>query len=264
MLLEVNNIYKSYIKHLGIFRKERIKILKGISFTVDRGECLGIIGESGSGKSTLARIIIGIEEMDRGNIIINGITLKRSTAGLLKQHASIVFQDYSSSVDPLFKVFEIVAEPILLHDKSSRKDIKNRIVDLLIKVGLSEKYLGRYPHELSGGELQRVCIARAISTNPEIVVLDEAVSSLDSAVQVQILDLLIKLKKETGVAYIFISHDLMTITYMCERVLFFKDGKIVEEVEDINRLNCVNKEYSKKLLHAAKTMLLEDNKREYN
>ena len=173
----------------------------------------------------------------------------------MKNDISVVFQNYVSSVNPKFSVAQIIAEPLIISSQVNKSKIdKNKIdeeVKKMIKiVGLSEEFLERFPHELSGGQLQRVCIARAIVTKPKFILLDEAVSSLDVSTQVEILDLLQKLKKEYNLSYVFITHDLLTITYICDSVIFFKDGKIEEKIDDIRNLKNIKKDYSKKLLEA--------------
>ena len=160
---------------------------------------------------------------------------------------NVVFQDYTTSVNPRFKVFDIIAESFL-NTNIKKKDLKYHIVDLLIQVGLDESYLNRYPHQLSGGQLQRVCIARAIALKPKFILLDEAISSLDVSVQVQILDLLIELKEKYKLSYLFITHDLTAVTYICDKVVFFQNGTIVEEIDDINELKHIKHDYSKMLL----------------
>ncbi|TCK92627.1 nickel transport system ATP-binding protein [Natranaerovirga hydrolytica] len=254
MELKVNNVYKNYKKTLSTGKKEKVTIVKGVSLTVKEKECIGIIGESGSGKSTLGRLIIGFEKPDKGTVLLNGEDLTQSKNRVLKKNISVVFQDYTSSVNPRFKVKNILAEPIKKFDKVNKSEIKKKSIGLLEKVGLNENFLERYPHELSGGQLQRVCIARAIATNPKIIVLDEAISSLDVSIQVQVLDLLIQLKNEMDISYIFITHDLTAITYICDQVIFFKEGNIVEQVNDMKNLKNVKEAYSKELLNAAKKM----------
>ena len=243
MLLTVDNVKKSYPIPQGIFTKGKQEVLKGVSLEVKEGECVGIIGESGSGKSTLGRLILGLEEQDSGKISFLGSEDKKTQ----REYSSVVFQDYTSSVNPRFKVIQIISEP-LLQTKMSRVKRKEEVIALLEKVGLSEEFLFRYPHELSGGQLQRVCIARAIATKPKFLLLDEAVSSLDVSVQVQVLDLLLKLKETEKLSYLFITHDLLTVTYICDRVIFFKEGEIVEQVDNIHELKNVQNEYSKALL----------------
>jgi len=251
---KVLNIKKSYTQKK--FLKKSVKIvLNDVSLSLEQGKCVGIIGESGSGKSTLGRIITGIEKADSGVVEFEGKNIHQKENKNMKNDISVVFQNYISSVNPRFSVAQIIAEPLIISSQVSRSKIdKNKIdeeVKKLIKiVGLSEEFLERFPHELSGGQLQRVCIARAIVTKPKFILLDEAVSSLDVSTQVEILDLLQKLKKEYNLSYIFITHDLLTITYICDSVIFFKDGKIEEKIDDIRNLKNIKKDYSKKLLEA--------------
>ncbi|WP_294354212.1 dipeptide/oligopeptide/nickel ABC transporter ATP-binding protein [uncultured Clostridium sp.] len=246
MLLEIDDIHVTFSNKEGIFKSSKKHILKGVSFHVEEGECLGIIGESGSGKSTLGRAILGIEKIENGTIKFNGNSNRKNW----QSNLDVVFQDYTTSVNPRFTVFDTISEGLRKFNLS-KEDLRKRIVELLNQVGLNEEHIYRYPHELSGGQLQRVCIARAIGRNPKFILLDEAISSLDVSVQVQILDLLIDLKKKYKLSYLFITHDLTTITYICDRVIFFKDGNIVERVDDIDRLKEVKDDYSKALLDAA-------------
>ncbi|MBB1535031.1 ABC transporter ATP-binding protein [Leptotrichia sp.] len=254
ILLKVLNIKKSYTQKK--FLKKSVKIvLNDVSLSLEQGKCLGIIGESGSGKSTLGRIITGIEKADSGVVEFEGKNIHQKENGNVKNDVSVVFQNYVSSVNPKFSVAQIIAEPLIISSQVNKSKIdKNKIdeeVKKMIKiVGLSEEFLERFPHELSGGQLQRVCIARAIVTKPKFILLDEAVSSLDVSTQVEILDLLQKLKKEYNLSYVFITHDLLTITYICDSVIFFKDGKIEEKIDDIRNLKNIKKDYSKKLLEA--------------
>lgn len=254
ILLKVLNIKKSYTQKK--FLKKSVKIvLNDVSLSLEQGKCVGIIGESGSGKSTLGRIITGIEKADSGVVEFEGKNIHQKENRNMKNDISVVFQNYISSVNPRFSVAQIIAESLIISSQVNKSKIdKNKIdeeVKKLIKiVGLSEEFLERFPHELSGGQLQRVCIARAIVTKPKFILLDEAVSSLDVSTQVEILDLLQKLKKEYNLSYIFITHDLLTITYICDSVIFFKDGKIEEKIDDIRNLKNIKKDYSKKLLEA--------------
>jgi ABC transporter related len=254
ILLKVLNIKKSYTQKK--FLKKSVKIvLNDVSLSLEQGKCVGIIGESGSGKSTLGRIITGIEKADSGVVEFEGKNIHQKENRNMKNDISVVFQNYISSVNPRFSVAQIIAEPLIISSQVNRSKIdKNKIdeeMKKLIKiVGLSEEFLERFPHELSGGQLQRVCIARAIVTKPKFILLDEAVSSLDVSTQVEILDLLQKLKKEYNLSYVFITHDLLTITYICDSVIFFKDGKIEEKIDDIRNLKNIKKDYSKKLLEA--------------
>ena len=249
ILLKVSNITKSYTEKK--FWKKSVKnVLNDVSFSLKKGKCLGIIGESGSGKSTLGRILTGIENADGGIVEFKGKNIHAKENKYLKREISIVFQNYVSSVNPKFSVAEIIAEPLTIESQLKKDEIQEELKKLIESVGLSEEFLERFPNELSGGQLQRVCIARAIATKPKFIMLDEAVSSLDVSTQVEILDLLKKLKKEYNLSYIFVTHDLLTIAYICDSVIFFKDGKIEEEISDIKNLKNIKKDYSRKLLNA--------------
>ena len=254
ILLKASNITKSYTQKK--FLKKFVKtVLNDVSLSLEQGKCLGIIGESGSGKSTLGRIITGIEKADSGIVEFEGKNIHQKENKDAKNDISVVFQNYVSSVNPRFSVAQIIAEPLIISsqvnkNKIDKKKIDEEVEKLIKIVGLSEEFLERFPNELSGGQLQRVCIARAIVTKPKFILLDEAVSSLDVSTQVEILDLLQKLKKEYNLSYIFITHDLLTITYICDSVIFFKDGKIEEKINDIRNLKNIKKDYSKRLLEA--------------
>ena len=254
ILLKASNITKSYTQKK--FLKKFVKtVLNDVSLSLEQGKCLGIIGESGSGKSTLGRIITGIEKADSGVVEFEGKNIHQKENKDAKNDISVVFQNYVSSVNPRFSVAQIIAEPLIISfqvnkSKIDKKKIDEEVEKLIKIVGLSEEFLERFPNELSGGQLQRVCIARAIVTKPKFILLDEAVSSLDVSTQVEILDLLQKLKKEYNLSYIFITHDLLTITYICDSVIFFKDGKIEEKINDIRNLKNIKKDYSKRLLEA--------------
>ena len=263
IILEAKNIKVSFRKEnqKKVFGKERQTVLNNVSFYLKKGECLGIIGESGSGKSTLGKVILGLQRPENGIVIIDNIDLykyKNKMNKKLRYDISVVFQDYVSSVNPRFTVMRTLDEAINVHtintgEKLDKINRRNMAIELLNNVGLDESFLKRYPHELSGGQLQRICIARAVAVHPKIILLDEAVSSLDVSTQTQLMDYLIKLRNIYGFSYIFITHDLSTITYLCDRVLFFNSGNIVEEVDDIKNLNNVKTEYALELLNSVKT-----------
>lgn len=259
MMLQVQDVHVSFKKEnqKKIFGKERQQVVRGVSFELKEGECLGLIGESGSGKSTLGRVITGLLRPDSGKVLVDGIPLyqrhTKEEKAKLRHSTSIVFQDYTSSVNPRFRVTHIIGEA-LRAAKLSKQEESIRIAELLDRVGLNESYATRYPHELSGGQLQRVCIARAMAIEPKIILLDEAVSSLDAATQTQVMDLLIELRDRFHFSYVFITHDLTTITYLCDRVLFFYEGQVVERVNDINDLSSIQSEYGRKLLHSVVRM----------
>ena len=257
MLLEVKNIEFSYGRRK--LKRNNTNILKNVSFSLNEGECLGLIGESGSGKSTLGRIILGLEKQQKGSITFNGV-LNRD---IWQKELNVVFQDYTTSVNPRFKVIDIIKET-LLEKKLNREELEKKVIELLEQVGLNKDYLYRYPHELSGGQLQRVCIARAISQKPKFILLDEAISSLDVSVQVQVLDLLIELKEKYNLSYLFITHDLSAVTYICDKVMFLKNGEIIEKIDDIKDLKYVKNEYSRALLDSVDDIDFFDYKKAIN
>lgn len=250
-LLQVEQVSKSFLQpHQGLFSRKKNKVINDVSFSLKQGECLGIIGESGSGKSTLGKLILGLEKPDTGKILFNGQdTTKRAwKCSSQRRNISAVFQDYNASVNPYFTAANIIAEPIDIYEKLSSTARKKRIDQLLEQVGLDHSFCQRYAHEMSGGQLQRICIARAFACHPQFILFDEAVSSLDISVQTQILSLLADLQKQLNLTSIFITHDLTTITYLCNRVMFFYQGRIVEQVDDIAQLSNVRHDYSKQLL----------------
>lgn len=243
-LLEVRDLEKSYLKVGVNFEGSRVKILNGVCLSIESGSCVGLIGESGSGKSTLGRLILGLEKPDKGSVSFEGLPYwewVRRNPGKM----SVVFQDYTASVNPRYTVEQAIVEPI--HAAGEATDLTARIGELLAKVGLSPDVLDRYPHELSGGQLQRVCIARAIATSPRFVVLDEAISSLDVSVQSQILKLLHRLRQEMDITYLFIAHDLQAVSHLCDKMLFLYQGRIVEELHS-GELAMARNPYARDLL----------------
>lgn len=241
------NISKSY-KNAGLFSTKHQQVLRNVSFSMKQSDCLAIIGESGSGKSTLARLILGIEQPSSGKILLDGKIVQFATNRLGK--ISAVFQDYTSSINPNMTVAQAIKEPMDIIGKYNDTSI---IENLLQQVGLHSGYLGRLPHELSGGEVQRVCIARAISTEPQLLILDEAVSSLDVSIQLQILKLLKKIRKQHNMSYLFITHDIQAAAYICDRLIIFNDGCIIEQlsIADIGNAKAA---YSQQLLNAVITI----------
>ncbi|MET3544919.1 nickel transport system ATP-binding protein [Paenibacillus favisporus] len=243
-MLNVVNVDKSY-KADGMFTGKPRKILKNVSFECFSGECLGILGESGSGKSTLGRLLLGLEKPDRGSVLFEGKNVIHRT--VRKGKLSAVFQDYTSSIHPMFTVEQAILEPLNAQQSLSRSEKRSKVDLLLTQVGLDPAYKSKYAHELSGGEAQRVCIARAISTEPRCIVLDEAVSSLDVSVQIQVLKLLKQLKQLYAMSYIFITHDIMAASYICDRILVVKDGQIEETIR-VENLKEAKSAYTQRLL----------------
>ncbi|MWP48698.1 MULTISPECIES: ABC transporter ATP-binding protein [unclassified Gilliamella] len=252
-LLQLEHVKKSFLQpNQGLLGRKKISVINDVSFSLYQGQCLGIIGESGSGKSTLGKLILGLEKPDTGNIYFNGFDTSQRAwrKSSMRRDISAVFQDYNASVNPYFTTAEIIAEPIDIYEKISAKERQKRIDALLEQVGLDHSFYHRFPHEMSGGQLQRICIARAIACSPKFILFDEAVSSLDISVQTQILSLLADLQKQLNLTTIFITHDLTTITYLCDKVIFFYQGQIVEQVDNISQLSQVNHPYSKQLLES--------------
>lgn len=252
-MLEVNNVCVSFRseRQEKIFETARNQVLFDVSLKVSQGTCLGILGESGSGKSTLGRVICGLLKPDTGEVKIQDVSVYASRNGRknLQKRLSVVFQDYTTSVNPRFRVKEIIAEGLAARERNqkirlNRLEEINRLLEL---VGLNSSYANRYPHELSGGQLQRVCIARAVACQPEIILFDEAISSLDAHTQVQIMDLLHDLKEKLGLTYIFITHDLTSVTYLCDDVLFLYHGRITEHIP-VSRIAETKDDYARKLL----------------
>ncbi len=231
---------------------EKQKVLHGLHFTVEQGDCLAVLGESGSGKSTLARILVGLLKPSGGSYEIFGKNpyKGRENRRFLSEQISIVFQDYNTSVNPRFTIMEIIKESLdmLCKRKKITMDKEAKVLEYLQIVGLDESMLDRFPHQLSGGQLQRVCIARAIAIEPKVIVFDEAISSLDAHTQVQIMDLLAALRQKLNLTYVFITHDLMSATYLCNKVMFLYKGEITEyiEVKDIAKTEDA---YAQKLLN---------------
>ncbi|MCG5030040.1 dipeptide/oligopeptide/nickel ABC transporter ATP-binding protein [Mesosutterella sp. OilRF-GAM-744-9] len=221
--LKVSHLAKSRRLPGGFFSTRRRPVLKDVSFEIGRGEALAFLGPSGEGKSTISRILLGLEEPDSGSILIEGVEAARWR----KDHPgemSAVFQDYTSSSDPRWSVGRIIAEPLAVRGENADQAVPG----LLARVGLPAELARRRPHELSGGQMQRVCIARAISTRPRFIVFDEAVSSLDASVQADILELIAGLKG--GMTFLFITHDIQAAAFLCPRLLFLEGGTIAESL----------------------------------
>ena len=236
-----------------IFGHTKQQILFDVSVDVKKGTCLGILGESGSGKSTMGRVLCGLLKPDSGNVLLNDIPVYASKAGRreLQNKLSVVFQDYTTSANPRFRVRDVLKEGLYVRQRRDgmRLNQEKEINRLLELVGLSSDFAERFPHELSGGQLQRVCIARAVACNPEIILFDEAISSLDAHTQVQIMDLLLELKEKLSLTYIFITHDLTSITYLCDDVLFLYQGHVTEHLP-VKLINETKDTYAKKLLES--------------
>ncbi len=254
-MIEIKNVNVSFKSEIQkkIFGTERVQVLHDISINIPEGRCLGILGESGSGKSTIGRVICGLLKPDSGDILLNGVSVYNSRTGKknLQKKLSVVFQDYTTSANPRFRIKDVLMEGIRAKERKGKKvkDINNELERLLALVGLDNSYLNRFPHELSGGQLQRVCIARAVACEPEIILFDEAISSLDAHTQVQGMDVLLELKDKLNLTYVFITHDLTSVTYLCDDVMFLYKGRITD-YQEVKNLSRTKDEYARKLLES--------------
>ena len=243
-MLELKNICVSFRSERQdkIFGHTRQQVLFDISLSVKKGTCLGILGESGSGKSTMGRVLCGLLRPDSGEALLDGVSVYGSRAGRrnLQNKLSVVFQDYTTSANPRFRVKEIIGEGLTVRERRG-KDLLDRPMGAL-----------------SGGQLQRVCIARAVACSPEVILFDEAISSLDAHTQVQVMDLLRELKEKLGLTYVFITHDLTSITYLCDDVLFLYQGRVTEYLP-VCRISETKDEYARRLLESIVVFDTEEN-----
>lgn len=232
-LLEVKGLKKYYPAKKGFFGRELsvVRAVDGLDFQVFPGETLGIVGESGCGKSTMGQLVTQLLEPTAGEIIFDGQNLAALSDGAMRhvrRDLQFVFQDPYSSLNPRMKVFDVIAEPLIVHGIAKGKELKQEVHRLLATVGLSENYGERYPHEFSGGQRQRIGIARALALNPKLIVCDEPVSALDVSIQAQILNLLKDLQQQFQLTYIFIAHGLPSVKHISDRIAVMYLGKIVE------------------------------------
>ncbi|MEM7162335.1 MAG: ABC transporter ATP-binding protein [Bacteroidota bacterium] len=239
-LLEVEHIKYWYPVKKGFPPKtiNHIKAVDGVSFSLMKGESLGVVGESGCGKSTLGRLLAGLLIEHEGELFLNGknrASLNKKAWKEYRKRVQIIFQDPYSALNPKIKIGNAIAEPLIAHRILGRQEAKKNVLKMLEKVGLKAEFFNRYPHEFSGGQRQRIGIARSLILNPEIVICDESVSALDVSVQAQILNLLNDLKDQLGLTYFFISHDMDVVNYFCDRVMQMENGKInfIEKGEGI-------------------------------
>ena len=254
-ILSVRNLNKNYALQKKLFKpRAYFHAVKDVSFDVYEGETLGLVGESGCGKTTLGRSLLRLIEPTSGNILYNNIDiLKLSTSQLRKfrKDVQIIFQDPYSSLNPRYTVGNAIMEPMRLHAIGGNdNERKNRVMELLRRVGLEEKHFHYYPHEFSGGQRQRICIARALAVNPQFIICDESVSALDVSVQAQVLNLLNELKEEFKLTYIFISHDLSVVKFMSHRVIVMRNGSIEEINESDILYRNPQTDYTKQLIAA--------------
>ncbi|MDF1699011.1 MAG: ABC transporter ATP-binding protein [Saprospiraceae bacterium] len=254
VILEAKNIKKYYPSKTNFFGKPTafVKAVDDVSFSLRKGEIIGLVGESGCGKSTLGRVLLCLDKATSGSVVFEGkdlFSMDKSSLRKLRKDFQIIFQDPYSSLNPRMTVGEAIMEPLKVHnlykDKQERKE---KVIDLLEKVGMKADHYNRYPHQFSGGQRQRICVARSLSLNPKFILCDESVSALDVSVQAQVLNLLQDLKDEFDLSYIFISHDLSVIKFIADHVLVMQKGKIVERGDVESVINNPQNPYTKMLI----------------
>jgi oligopeptide transport system ATP-binding protein len=256
-VLQVTNLVKHFPVSKGlIFMKQigAIKAVDGVNFNIAKGETFGLVGESGCGKTTTAKLILLLESITSGNIFFEGHDLGKMSDVEHKKYRSevqAVFQDPFSSLSPRMRVGSIIAEPVVVHKRLSRKQIRDKIVEVLEVVGLQADHAERYPHEFSGGQRQRIAVARALALNPKLILLDEPVSALDVSIRAQIMNLLKDIQDQFGLTYLLIAHDLAVVKHMSNRIGVMYLGKLVETGESSELYQNPLHPYTKALLSAA-------------
>jgi peptide/nickel transport system ATP-binding protein len=254
VVLEVKSLAKSFWLKQGLFGKREFKAVQNVNFQLRKGHTLGVVGESGSGKTTMGLTLLRLHEPTSGEVIFDGrnlLKLSDKERQVMRRRIQVVFQNPYASLNPRFTIGQTLVEPMAIHGIG--KDLaerEQRARTLLEKVGLDGRAFGKYPHEFSGGQRQRVAIARCLTLNPEVLVLDEAVSALDVSVQAQVLNLLKDLQDEFGLSYVFISHDLAVVRFISDEVLVMKDGQVVEQASAEEILAAPKQDYTKRLLAA--------------
>ncbi|WP_299788079.1 ATP-binding cassette domain-containing protein [uncultured Shewanella sp.] len=247
-LLQVKNLSKRFFTGYKRFRRNYNQALEPVSFELNKGETLAIVGEAGSGKSTLARILVGAETRTGGEIYFEGDALETRN---LKQRCKLIrmiFQDPNTSLNPRLTIGELLDEPLKFNTDLDEKQRKEQVVDRLRKVGLLPEHAEFYPHMISEGMKQRVAVARALMLNPKIIIADEALTALDLSVRSQILNLLLKLQKEMGLSYIFVSHNLNIIRHFSDKIMVLHKGQMVEKATTENLFNSPRHEYTQRLI----------------
>jgi peptide/nickel transport system ATP-binding protein len=254
VVLEVRSLAKSFWLRQGVFAKREFKAVQNVNFKLKRGHTLGVVGESGSGKTTMGLTLLRLHEPTSGEVIFDGrnlLTLSDAERQTMRRRIQIVFQNPYASLNPRFTIGQTLVEPMAIHAiGATLAEREQKARAILEKVGLDGRAFGKYPHEFSGGQRQRVAIARCLTLEPEVLVLDEAVSALDVSVQAQVLNLLKDLQDELGLAYVFISHDLAVVRFVSDEVLVMKDGIVVEQASAEQILATPREEYTRRLLAA--------------
>jgi oligopeptide/dipeptide ABC transporter ATP-binding protein len=254
-IIDIKGLTIEYHMHGGFFsqKKQSIRVINNLDLRIFTGETIGIVGESGCGKSTLAYGISRLIEPTGGEVIFKGtdiLKFNKSELRGIRQHIQLVFQDPFSSLNPRMNIFELVAEPLRTHLKISANEMEGQVEELLKKVGVSSEFMNRYPHQLSGGQAQRVVLARTLALNPSFIILDEPTSALDVSVQAQIVNLLVALQREYKLSYMFISHDLTLVQHIATRIGVIYLGEIVELASSEALFEAPQHPYTQALLSA--------------
>lgn len=253
-LLEIKNVKKYYpVKKVRNGEDIVVKAVDQIDLTVEQGEIIGLVGESGCGKSTLGKTILKLHDITDGRILFHGEDITNYTDNQmrpLREKIQIIFQDPYASLNPKKKVVDSVMAPLNVANRYSREEKMQKVIDIMKELGLGEKFLDKYPHEMSGGQRQRVVIARALINNPELVICDEPVSALDVSVRSQVLNLLKDLQRDRNLTYIFISHDLSVVEYLCDKIAVMYLGRIMEYADKKQLYGNPLHPYTKALLSA--------------
>ena len=253
-LLEIRNVKKYYpVKKVRNGEDIVVKAVDQINLTINQGEIVGLVGESGCGKSTLGKTVLKLHSITDGQILFHGEDItcyNENQMRPLREKIQIIFQDPYASLNPKKKISQSIMAPLNVTKKYSKEEKQEKVVEIMKEVGLSEKFLEKYPHEMSGGQRQRVVIARALINNPELVICDEPVSALDVSVRSQVLNLLKDLQKDRNLTYIFISHDLSVVEYLCDKVAVMYLGRIMEYADKKHLYGNPLHPYTKALLSA--------------
>ncbi len=251
-ILEVRGLKVHFPVKKGVLARTvgYVKAVDDVSFTLRRGETLGVVGESGCGKSTTSRAILGLVQPCGGEIVFDGRNVDDWDPLDYHRRVQVVFQDPMASLNPRHTVRETLTEGMIWHSLCTKAEARAKAAELLSRVGLPESFLDRYPHEFSGGQRQRICIARAIALKPELLICDEAVSALDLSIRAQVLDLLQELKEKLNLSFLFITHDIGVVQHVADRILVMNRGRVVEAGPTEDVLGRPKEEYTRKLMAA--------------
>jgi oligopeptide transport system ATP-binding protein len=255
-LLDVRDLKMHFPLTQGILFQRvigHVRAVDGVSFSIERGQTLGLVGESGSGKTTIGRTLVRLYKPTSGQMLFGDQDLAQLTGEELRQlrrRVQMIFQDPFASLNPRYTIGSLIAEPMHIYHVASREEIRERTVELLKVVGLRPEYIDRYPHEFSGGQRQRIAVARALSINPEFVIADEPVSALDVSIRAQVLNLLQRLQRQFNLTYLFVSHDLSVVRHVADRIAVMYLGKIVELADRDELYQSPKHPYTKALLSA--------------